>query len=450
MKVLLTLAPAWSTEYPYLGGATICGTLKQHGYECKYYDLNIKVKEKVPESLKILWEANNYNIWTDPQSFQSKVLPLVMKYSKLLIDEIESYRPDVLAFSLLISNRLFTEFLISQIKRKFPNLHIICGGPEVKDHGAEKLLKQLDVQATFYGDAEESLIHYLKNKSNDPIAGVCYKINDKIIYQEHLHANLNNTAFADFDDLDLNLYNSKQVLPINFSKGCIASCSFCNESRYNDTFRFRNAKRVIEEIELMQKKYKTVHFHCIDSLVNGNLKLLKEICELTIQKNLKFTWGGLARFTSTLTRKVLEQMHAAGCRYLSFGMESASQHVLDLMQKNVKVENIHRIVNDCSDIGIAVDVSLIVGFPGEEEEHFMETMNFLDKFNQKLRIITFYQTLSIIPNTYLFDHLDEFNVIYQTNGNDWITKDGKNTLDIRKERLKRLREKVIHYKLIAS
>lgn len=277
MKVLLTLAPAWSCEYPYLGAATICGTLRDNDIDCKFYDLNIIMRERARDNQKFLWEANNYNFWTDESFFNSKIFPTFMRQSKLLLDEIESYKPDVLAFSLLVSNHLFTKKLVQIVKKKFPDLTIICGGPEVNKQNSKEIVEQWDISAAFYGDSEENIIKYFKNTNEEEIPGICYRSNGKIIHTDKIKANLNNTAFPNFDDLDLTLYDGQNVLPINFSKGCIASCCFCNESRYNDTFRFRNSNRIIEEIEKMQKLYHTTHFNCIDSLINGNLKLLKEI-----------------------------------------------------------------------------------------------------------------------------------------------------------------------------
>ena len=66
----------------------------------------------------------------------------------------------------------------------------------------------------------------------------------------------------------------------------------------------------------------------------------------------------------------------AGCRLLSFGMESGSQHMLDLMDKGTRVETMERILQDSAAAGIWNHTFLFFGFPGETEEDARETIEF--------------------------------------------------------------------------
>ena len=67
------------------------------------------------------------------------------------------------------------------------------------------------------------------------------------------------------------------------------------------------------------------------------------------------------------------------CKHFHIPLQSGSREILKLMQRRYRVEDyqelIYKAVNRIADIGIGVDV--IVGFPGETEENFLETYNFL-------------------------------------------------------------------------
>ncbi|MEO8399534.1 MAG: MiaB/RimO family radical SAM methylthiotransferase, partial [Ignavibacteriaceae bacterium] len=67
------------------------------------------------------------------------------------------------------------------------------------------------------------------------------------------------------------------------------------------------------------------------------------------------------------------------CNHFHIPLQSGSSKILKLMQRRYKAEDyfnlIHKAKNRIEDLGIGVDV--IVGFPGETEEDFIETYNFI-------------------------------------------------------------------------
>ena len=69
------------------------------------------------------------------------------------------------------------------------------------------------------------------------------------------------------------------------------------------------------------------------------------------------------------------------CKHFHIPLQSGSSKILKLMQRRYKVQDyqelIYKIKERIPDAGIGVDV--IVGFPGETEEDFLQTYNFLHK-----------------------------------------------------------------------
>ncbi|MGE5398887.1 MAG: tRNA (N(6)-L-threonylcarbamoyladenosine(37)-C(2))-methylthiotransferase MtaB [Ignavibacteriales bacterium] len=90
------------------------------------------------------------------------------------------------------------------------------------------------------------------------------------------------------------------------------------------------------------------------------------------------------------------------CRHFHIPLQSGSPDVLRLMQRRYKQQDyynlIHKVTGKIQDAGIGVDV--IVGFPGETEENFLETYNFLKELPiSYLHVFTYSER----PNTKAID-----------------------------------------------
>jgi radical SAM superfamily enzyme YgiQ (UPF0313 family) len=183
-----------------------------------------------------------------------------------------------------------------------------------------------------------------------------------------------------------------------------------------------------------------------DSLVNGTPKELEKFCDLIVAKGIQFKWGGMALFRKEMTKELLDKMKAAGCWNLSWGLESGCQEVLGLMQKRYFTMDLAKgIIKEAHSAGIHQCISLIVGFPGETEEMFQETIRFLADYKSYFdRIGT--QTMKIYRNSVVHDKYQEFGLDYE-NAQEfakWRTLDGTNDYETRVKRLNILRSILNH------
>jgi radical SAM superfamily enzyme YgiQ (UPF0313 family) len=188
----------------------------------------------------------------------------------------------------------------------------------------------------------------------------------------------------DFDDLPLDLYlTPSHVLPVWAARGCYwGRCAFCNvgygESKHFDELQ---AERVVEEMTTLSKAYSTDKFFFADEALTP--RMLRALSSLLIERNASFNWATCARFEPGITADLLKQMRRAGCRLLSFGMESGSQRVLDRMDKGTNVALMQRVLEDSAAAGIWNHAFMFFGFPGETEEDARETIAFF-KANQNV------------------------------------------------------------------
>ncbi len=103
-------------------------------------------------------------------------------------------------------------------------------------------------------------------------------------------------------------------------------------------------------------------------------KLSKEI----LTRGLDIQWSSYARFERAfLDQELCRVLAAGGLRMLYFGMESACQRILDLMQKGTPKEIFGDVLRNTAEAGIMNMVLYFVGFPTETYDEALESMRFL-------------------------------------------------------------------------
>jgi radical SAM superfamily enzyme YgiQ (UPF0313 family) len=82
----------------------------------------------------------------------------------------------------------------------------------------------------------------------------------------------------------------------------------------------------------------------------------------------------------TVSRDLLREMKAAGCKTIWFGGESGSPRILERINKGILLEQTESAFRVCKEEGIQTACSFILGIPGET----VEDMNATFKFARKL------------------------------------------------------------------
>ena len=160
-----------------------------------------------------------------------------------------------------------------------------------------------------------------------------------------------------------------------------------------------------------------------------------------VEQGPKIRWQAQAIVRPFMTRGVFDKLAASGCREMLFGIESGSQRVIDRMRKGFRVADAENVVRDAAQAGIDVVANFMVGFPGETDADFAATLAFVEKNARWIRYVNPDQTTTgMAPGTYLWEHWDEFGIV-EPDGLNWRTRDGRNTIDIRRGRYERFRKR---------
>jgi anaerobic magnesium-protoporphyrin IX monomethyl ester cyclase len=166
------------------------------------------------------------------------------------------------------------------------------------------------------------------------------------------------------------------------SRGCPYACGFCSKDVWQRGVRLHSVDYVIDEVKSVMDRYGFKYFLFLDDLITVNKKRLMEFCDKI--KPLGIKWRCYARVDTT-TKEMLQAMKDAGCIEVGAGIESGSQKILDIVSKGSTVEENTSFVRNCHEVGLPVNVFIMIGLPDEtyetveETKHWMETAR-PDKF----------------------------------------------------------------------
>jgi len=102
---------------------------------------------------------------------------------------------------------------------------------------------------------------------------------------------------------------------------------------------------------------------------------LLRVCDLLMQSNLDVGWECLSR-VDTINVDVARVMKRAGCVRIFFGIESGSDPVLKLMNKQITTEQARKAVYAAKAAELQVGAFFIVGYPGESDKTVLDTIRF--------------------------------------------------------------------------
>jgi len=402
MKTVLILAPAWLTDHPPGNIAQLASFIKDSGHEVKCFDFNIRLFHRMkPEfqngSTKISkdsWHWSKTYHWNNKQDVDQ----LISYYTKQIdgwVDEILAEKPDIAGFTLYHMSEQFSIEIAERIRRRSPATIIIFGGPLCFEHEKGRFLFQSTEALDYlcYTEGEYALSALCKTISEKPgksaVPGFYVRTETgEVVKGDEIKTlcDLNELPFSDFSDFDLSLY-TLSMLPVNSNRGCINRCAFCNESPFWGKFRMRTAGHILDEIKHQLLLYPGVKYVWFtDSLINGNIRILNELCDGIISEKLKFEWSASAYIRKEMDILLFNKMKAAGCNALFFGLESGSTHVLKLMRKGYSAGLAAEVLRDSAASGINTFINIIVGFPGEKHKHFIETVRFVHYVHSLSRI----------------------------------------------------------------
>lgn len=262
---------------------------------------------------------------------------------------------------------------LKRLKVHHPSLKIILGGCVAQQLG-EKLLKRFDHLDLVMGTRAISSVGEILDEIQASDKRLAYlPEEDSTAPQELFEA----SPFSNFT----------VSAPVTIMQGCNNFCTYCIVPYVRGRERSRPSREILDEINRLTS-CGTREVLLLGQNVNSYgrglqekisfVDLLHRIEEETGVRRLRFTTSHPKDLTDELIRCFADM--PVLCKYLHLPFQAGSDSILQRMNRNYTaahyLEKIRRLREACPEIGLSSDV--IVGFPGETEEDFQQTLHLLE------------------------------------------------------------------------
>ena len=234
-----------------------------------------------------------------------------------------------------------------------------------------------------------------------------------------LIADMDTLPYPAYELLDLDKYSenyqfclseemlsTKRKIHMITERGCPRQCTFCTHngmSRWDQIVaigkdkvrqldkdygfqqiaRFNTPKFVVEHLKYLVENYDLGYVFIADENLTSNRKRTIELCNLMIQEGIpeKVKWG-TAGDAASVDDDIIKLMKRAGCTFISFGGESASDKVLKYdIQKGTTRKNNQDAVDIMKRQGMEPVMTFMLGNPNENIDDMCETIDFFIQNN---------------------------------------------------------------------
>jgi anaerobic magnesium-protoporphyrin IX monomethyl ester cyclase len=309
-----------------------------------------------------------------------------------IFDWIKGEKPDIVGFHTLSISTLTANETSKLIKKQMPHVKVIYGGYHASLHH-QKILKEKEyVDIVVRGEGEYSLPEVVesieKGKNLREISGISFRQDGKIHVNpaRPLIEDLDSIPFPDRRFLENEYFGAvngvktavRKFTSVISSRGCPFHCRFCCESIHEfKTWRARSPKNVVDELLYLKSLgYGQVYFQ--DDSFTLDKKRVIELCNLMKHEKLDLLWAAMGRVGNAST-DLLVNMRYAGCQSIFFGIESATQRILDYYQKGITRQMAKDAVKNCLSAKMDAFGGFILGAPSETADEMWETIRFAEK-----------------------------------------------------------------------
>lgn len=317
-----------------------------------------------------------------------------------LIQHIQRFQPDVIGVSIRLvhgyiidpSARYNTRHLdlrkdvlwVVNAIRQATSAPIILGGPGFNYYAAD-WLEYLDLDYGIRGEAEFSFPLYLERLATGgdltSIPGAVFRVDGQICKTPRDQVqNLNQTAMPAYQLFDLEKYRELGVSPgIMTKRGCAFLCTYCPyRSLEGKTYRMKSPARVLTEIAQVQQGSEQLIMFCENNF-NSPRHHAEAICREILAQKMKVRWGTGDLRPLGISEDFCQLLRDSGCAYVNLSIESASDAMLQRMQRGYTRADVLESLETLEKTGIPYSVSLMIGAPGETPQTVAESVDILNR-----------------------------------------------------------------------
>lgn len=341
------------------------------------------------------------------------------KADKSTLDAILDFESEIVGFSATTANISDVEAFSQLIKNCENRISTVIGGPHCVGEPILTLQICKSIDMLVRGEGEMTMLDIANRVGLENILGLTYRRKDGGIISNPdrpLIESLDELPLPARDLLEMDYYTrpsrfisrnlSLRTTHIFTARGCPYNCYYCaGPLMGRRKVRYHSAQRVVTEIEELIKKYSVEAIYFAEDMFLSNKKRALELIDLFIKHDFpkKIAWMAQVS-TNSVDKELLSMMKKAGCVHVEYGFESGSQRILELMNKKTDIARNINVAALTKKSGLRFQGNFIVGYPGEREDDFNQTISFIKKTKPNTVSLNIFMPL---PGTEIYKQLKE-------------------------------------------
>jgi radical SAM superfamily enzyme YgiQ (UPF0313 family) len=318
-----------------------------------------------------------------------------------LTEHLNKNKYDAIGVSVIAGYYQYRKLLkISEAINKSKNRPFYILGGHGPSPEPEYFLRKTNADAIVIGEGEITIVELLDAlgscRSFNGVKGIAFRDGDKFIINERrpLIQDVDSIPFPAYDLFPIDYYgllrmphatNTDFVMPVLSGRGCTFRCNFCY--RMDPGFRPRSNESIIEEIELLKRKYGITFIAFSDELLMSSEARTVSLCNAFIKAQLNIKWDCNGRLNYAKP-DLLKLMKQAGCVFINYGIESMDEKALRAMNKALTIKQIITGIENTLAAGISPGYNIIFGNIGENVESLRLGVEFLLKYDDHSQLRT--------------------------------------------------------------
>lgn len=261
---------------------------------------------------------------------------------------------------------------------------VVCNSDST-DHAAEYIEKGADY--IILGEGEMTLLELLKaledNTDTEAIAGIAFAQQDAIRTnpKRPVLQDLDVLPLPAWDLIDINKYKalwreSGKAFTLNIAttRGCPYKCNWCAKPIYGNRYNSHSPEYIAKHIGFLSKTYGVKRFWMCDDIFGLKPNWVRDFNNALQLRKLDIRYYIQSRVDLLLKEDMIDLLAESGLEEVWVGAESASQKILDAMDKGTKVEQIYEATRLLKKKNIRVAFFLQFGYLGENTEDIISTI----------------------------------------------------------------------------
>ena len=316
------------------------------------------------------------------------------------VDAVLKENPFLVGISANTHNRFNAIEVIQGVKKNSNGeIFIVAGGPHFSPTANQAIANISSLDVVVRNEGEETLLQLVVQLTKDSkikpenlkrIKGLTFRDGNEIIStpDRDFINNLDELPFPAWHLFDIDKYDARlegiakhQAIGVMSSRGCPQNCVFCaNSSFWRRFFRRHSPQRFIDGVEFLFREYGFRAFDFWDDTITIYRPHIEEICQEILNRKLSIKWYARAR-VDTVDFDLLSLMKKAGCEAISFGVESGSEKILKVIQKNISLKQIKNTAKACKELDLNTKFFFIHSLPQEDEKDLNLTLDLIDELS---------------------------------------------------------------------